>query len=79
MEPNEDNGYERNYKTIMMRIEDGSTLVGQVNIGYRKRLSDIFRDPQEQFIILINARRRDNPETVIFVNKRSIMWAEPRE
>ena len=77
METNEDNGYERNYKTIMMRIEDGSTLVGKVNIRHRQRLSDIFRDPQEQFIILINAKRRENPKTVMFVNKNSIMWAKP--
>lgn len=84
MEPNEDNamgkeyhGYEVNYRTIMMRIEDGSTLMGKVNIRHRQRLSEIFLDAQEQFIILVDVKNEDNPEPVIFVNKNSIMWAKP--
>ena len=79
MEPNENNIHEKNYKTVMMRIEDGSTIVGKVNIGHRQRLSDIFRDLGEQFIILVDAKRGDNDETVIFINKNSIIWAEPRD
>jgi len=86
MEPNEDDamakeyhGYEVNYRTIIMRIEDGSTLVGKVNIRHRQRLSEIFLDAQEQFIILVDVKHEDNPEPVMFVNKNSIMWAKPRD
>lgn len=84
MEPNEDDamakgyhGYEVNYRTIMMRIEDGSTLVGKVNIRHRQRLSEIFLDAQEQFIILVDVKHEDRSEPVMFVNKSSIMWAKP--
>ena len=72
-------GYEVNYRTIIMRLEDGSTLVGKVNIRHRQRLSEIFLDAQEQFITLVDVKHEDNPEPVMFINKNSIMWAKPRD
>jgi hypothetical protein len=78
MEESKD-AYKREYRKVTIRTIDGSTLLGKVNIGIRKRVSDIFTKTDTPFIVLLDAEHRDITGRVLFVNKNNIVWVEPED
>ncbi len=67
--------YVTNYKDVVVKISDGSTIKGKVNIREtHQRLSDFFRYSPEQFIIVISEESRESSRNVFFVNKNYIIW-----
>ena len=60
--------YGPKYITITIRTTDGSTLQGRVNIASKKRVSDLFTDSSEQFIVMINVSSRRGSDKTLFVN-----------
>ena len=71
--------YRAEYKNITIRTTDGATLMGQVNLGLKERVSDLFTKTENPYIVLLNAEHKDGSGKVLIVNKNHIVWAEPKE
>jgi hypothetical protein len=72
--------YIRNYKGVAIKLSDGSDIKGKVNIGDRfHRLSDLFKNSQEAFIIVVSEEPHDAAKKVYFVNKNYIVWARAED
>jgi hypothetical protein len=67
----------REYRGVTIRTTDGSTFAGKINLGHNKRISDLFKTPCEQFVVLVDVVFRDSPERVVMINKNHIVWVEP--
>ncbi len=78
MQKNAEN-YQVEYKKITVRTADGSTLNGKINIGQKQRVSDIFIDSEEQFVVLVDVSLKDSFGKTMFINKRHIVWVEPED
>ncbi|SHK15211.1 hypothetical protein SAMN02745216_02961 [Desulfatibacillum alkenivorans DSM 16219] len=71
--------FKKDYRRITVRTTDGSTLMGEVNIGIKERVSDLFTKGESQFIVLTNCENRGCSGKVLFINKSHIVWAEPED
>ena len=71
--------YKKEYRKITIRTTDGSIILGKINIGIKKRVSDIFLKTDEPFIVLFDAEHKEGSGKTLFVNKSHIVWAEPEE
>ena len=71
--------YKREYRSVIIRTVDGSTLSGKVNIGIKDRVSDLFTKTETPFIVLFDVENRDTSGKVLIVNKNNIVWVEPQE
>jgi hypothetical protein len=71
--------YQVEYKNITIKTTDGSTIYGQINIGEKERVSDIFTSTQSPFVVMVDVSYKENVGKTIFINKRHIVWAEPDE
>ena len=71
--------YKKEYRNITIRTTDGSIILGKINIGIKKRVSDIFLKTDEPFIVLFDAGHKEGSGKILFVNKSHIVWAEPEE
>ena len=67
------------YRSITVRVSNGSTIHGKVNIAGRERASDIFTQSDPPFIVLVDAMVREGYSKILFLNKRHIIWAEPED
>ena len=77
MELNDKSSWVKEYRDVSIRTSDGSTFSGKINLGHHKRISDLFKNPGEQFIVLVDVIYRDVPEKVVIINKNHIVWTEP--
>ena len=70
----------RNYKKAEIKLEDGSVLEGEVNLGANyRRLSDLIRS-NESFLILVSKEARENNKGGVFIiNKNYIVWAKAED
>lgn len=68
--------FEKNYKTISVKISDGSVVKGKINLINYPRVSDMLKNSTEKFITVVSDE--ENPETkkVYIINKEFIVWAE---
>ena len=71
--------YGPQYIVITIRTTDGSTLQGKVNISTKKRVSDLFTDSSEQFVVMVDVASQGGGKKILFVNKNHIVWVEPEE
>ena len=71
--------YQVEYKNITIKTSDGSTIYGQINIGEKERVSDIFTINESLFVVMVDVSYKENIGKTIFINKRHIVWAEPDE
>ena len=71
--------YKADYKNITIKTTDGSTIFGKINIGEKKRISDIFTGNKSLFIVMVDVSYKENVGKTMFINKRHIVWAEPEE
>jgi hypothetical protein len=78
MEDNNKN-YKKEYRNITVKTSDGSMLLGKVNIGANERVSDLFTQTENPFIILFDVEYRDGSGNVFFINKNHIVWVEPKD
>lgn len=62
---------------VLIRTINGETVTGQINLGNKDRLSDMFLNSSEQFIILLKATCNDEPKEVMILNLKYIAWVEP--
>ncbi len=71
--------YKTEYRRITIRTSDGNTLMGEVNLGMKERVSDLFTKTENPYIVLLNVEHKDGSGKVLIVNKNHIVWAEPEE
>ena len=71
--------YKTEYRKITIRTSDGNTLMGEVNLGMKERVSDLFTKTENPYIVLLNVEHKDGSGKVLIVNKNHIVWAEPEE
>ena len=69
--------YVRNYKEVMVKLSDGSSIKGQINIGDRfHRLSDLIKNAQEPFFVLVPEECSGDSQKAYIINKNYIVWAK---
>lgn len=69
--------YEVNFKNVRVKMTDGTSVAGRVNITSCKRLSDLFRQTRDNFLPL--AVEEGGKQKVVMVNKEYIILAESED
>ena len=67
-------GWAVNYKPVTVRMEDGSTITGKVNIRSFTRLSDFLNASGDKFIAVV-LDKEDRTRRVVMLNKSHIVCA----
>ncbi|MEE8542206.1 MAG: hypothetical protein V3S66_11150 [Desulfobacterales bacterium] len=68
---------ELNSKQIMIKLTDGTLIKGSVTIRGRIRLSDLFNDTNNQYVVMFDIAAEEQMGNVLFVNKDQIVWVSP--
>ena len=68
---------ELNSKQIMIKLTDGTLIKGSVTIRGRMRLSDLFNDTNNQYVVMFDIAAEEQMGNVLFVNKDQIVWVSP--
>jgi hypothetical protein len=68
--------WKRNFRTVTVRLSDGTTVTGKLNIGEYTIVSDFFRHSDHQFLVLSGAEHCGNAGKVMIVNRDEIIWVE---
>lgn len=76
MEPMAD-AWVKNFRGVTVKLKDGTTINGKLNIGDYPRVSDFFKKSPDQYLILADAEHMGTSGKVVIINKNEIMWAEP--
>ncbi|MGD8387850.1 MAG: hypothetical protein PVG49_11970 [Desulfobacteraceae bacterium] len=71
--------YRKEYRHVTVKTTDGSTLMGQINIGIKDRVSDLFTKSESQFIVLTDVETREGSGKTLIINKNHIVWVEPSD
>jgi len=66
-----------NAKEIIVKLLDGTIIKGSVTIRGKVRLSDLFNESENQFIIMFDIAAKEQLGKVLFVNKSQIVWVSP--
>ena len=69
--------FEVDYQTVTIRTIDGSTIHGRINILPRKRVSDLLKCQDGDFLVIVDASFPDCKGKTLFINKAHIIWIEP--
>jgi hypothetical protein len=64
---------------VSVKTLDGSLLRGKINLGDEKRVSDIFVQTDNPFIVLYDVTSQSVGSKVMIINKNHIVWVEPEE
>jgi hypothetical protein len=62
---------------MTIKMTDGSTIKGTVNVGFEQRVSDLFGNPNKTFVPLYDTAGEDG--SVVIVNKANVLTVEPRQ
>ena len=69
----------KNFRSVVVKIKDGTTITGKLNIGDFPRVSDFFKKSPDQYFVLSDAEHRGMTGKVVIINKNEIVWAEPED
>ena len=69
----------KKFQMVTIKIKDGTVITGKLNIGEYPRVSDLFRQSPDQYLVLADAEHRGSSGKVVIVNKSEIVWVEPEE
>ncbi len=67
--------YVKNYKSITVKMSDGSEVKGKINIMSFSRLSDLLKHTTDKFVTVLT-EEADEAQKVMIVNKDYIVWAQ---
>jgi len=67
----------KKFKTVKVKLKDGTIIIGKLNIGEYARVFDYFRSSPDQYFILSDAEHDEQSGKVVIINKNEIVWAEP--
>jgi hypothetical protein len=63
---------------VMIQTKDGHAITGQVNLGTKDRLSDMFIQSEERFVIILKAIiDNEQAKEILILNMDFIAWVEP--
>ena len=63
---------------VSIKTLDGSVIEGKVNLGYENRMSDLFTESDNPFIVVFDAIPFGSTQKkVLVLNKQYIVWTEP--
>jgi len=79
VELKDENTWVKAYRGVTIRTTDGSTFSGKINLSHNKRISDLFKNPGDQFVVLVDVVFRECQEKVVIINKNHVVWVEPGE
>ncbi len=65
------------YRKVNIHTTAGSNISGKVNIGAGQRVSDLFMETGQPFVVLVDFVHRAGSGKVLLVSKRQIVWVEP--
>lgn len=68
-----------NYRRITVRTTDGSNITGSVYMGKTNRVSELFTQSDNPFVVLVDFEHRSGSGEVIFLNKSQIVWVSPED
>ena len=69
----------KKFKTVKVKLKDGTIIIGKLNIGEYARLYDYFRSSPDHYFLLSDAEHDGQSERVVIINKNEIVWAEPED
>lgn len=69
----------KQFQTVTIKIKDGTIITGKLNIGDYPRVSDLFKQSPDQYLVLADAEHRGSSGKVVIVNKSEIVWVEPED
>jgi len=75
----ERDAYKKELRGVTIKTSDGSTLMGQINIGIKDRVSDLFTRSDSPFVVLTDVDTREGSGKTLIVNKAHIVWVEPHD
>ena len=78
MEPMSD-AWVKKFKTLKVKLKDGTIITGKLNIGEHARVFDYFRSSPDHYFILSDAEHDEQTGKVVIINKNEIVWAEPED
>ena len=78
MEPAESH-WIKQFRTVTVKMKDGTVITGKLNIGEYPRVSDLFRQSPDQYLVLADAEHRGSAGKVVIINKGEIVWVEPED
>lgn len=64
---------------VSIKTLDGSLLRGKITLGDKNRVSDIFIQSDNPFIVLYDVSSQSVESKVMIINKNHIVWVEPEE
>lgn len=62
---------------VTIHTINNTIIEGQLNLGTKDRLSDLFINSTDPFIIVLKATVGDVNKEVMIINKSFIAWVEP--
>jgi len=71
--------YKKELRKVTIKTTDGSTLMGQINLGIKDRVSELFTRSDSPFVVLTNVDTREGSGKTLIVNKTHIVWVEPHD
>ena len=71
--------FETTTELITIKTIDGSTIRGNINLGVKERVSDLFTKSANPFIVLTGVTSGGGSRQTLFINKQYIVWVEPEE
>ena len=66
-------------KEIIVKLIDGTSIKGWINLRENTRISDLLNNYDAQFLVLFNCTLREELGKVLFVNRNHILWVVPVE
>lgn len=69
----------KKFKVVTVKLKDGSTITGKLNIREHARVFDYFRSSPDQYLLLSDAGHDGESGKIIILNKNEIVWAEPED
>ncbi len=80
MEPYENAEYEGfDSKEAVLKLSDGNTIKGKINIKTCARLSDLLNQKDDLFLVVFDCQFREDLGKVLFINKSHVVWIAPAD
>lgn len=66
-------------KEAIIKLSDGNTIRGKINIRNQARLSDLLNLKDDNFLVVFDCQFREELGKILFVNKRHVVWIAPTD
>lgn len=75
----QETGKDFDCKEAIVKLTDGTSIKGWVNLRENTRIVDLLNNSEAQFIVLFNCTLREELGKVLCVNRDHILWVAPVE